>query len=68
MAAFTRFADDKIKDEYLPLFAEGKVTGAMVLTEPDAGSDLVGGISTKAQMEGDSWVINGSKAFRSACR
>ncbi|MCK5175397.1 MAG: acyl-CoA dehydrogenase family protein, partial [Planctomycetes bacterium] len=32
------FADDAIKDEYLPRFAEGKVTGAMVLTEPDAGS------------------------------
>jgi hypothetical protein len=34
------FADDAIKDEYLPPFAEGRVTGAMVLTEPDAGSDL----------------------------
>ncbi len=34
------FADDKIKDEYLPRFAKGEVTGAMVLTEPDAGSDL----------------------------
>ena len=34
------FADDEIKDEYLPRFARGEVTGAMVLTEPDAGSDL----------------------------
>ena len=34
------FADDPIKDEYLPRFARGEVTGAMVLTEPDAGSDL----------------------------
>jgi 3-(methylthio)propanoyl-CoA dehydrogenase len=34
------FADEQIKQQYLPAFAEGKVTGAMVLTEPDAGSDL----------------------------
>ena len=34
------FADEQIKQEYLPDFAAGKVTGAMVLTEPDAGSDL----------------------------
>ncbi len=34
------FANDEIRNEYLPQFCEGKVTGAMVLTEPDAGSDL----------------------------
>ena len=34
------FASEEIKQEYLPDFAAGKVTGAMVLTEPDAGSDL----------------------------
>ncbi len=34
------FASQEIKDEVLPRFAEGDVTGAMVLTEPDAGSDL----------------------------
>jgi alkylation response protein AidB-like acyl-CoA dehydrogenase len=34
------FADEQIKQKYLSDFATGKVTGAMVLTEPDAGSDL----------------------------
>ena len=34
------FASEEIKDEVLPRFARGEVTGAMVLTEPDAGSDL----------------------------
>lgn len=34
------FASEEIKQKYLPDFALGKVTGAMVLTEPDAGSDL----------------------------
>ncbi|MBN2590648.1 MAG: acyl-CoA dehydrogenase family protein [Sedimentisphaerales bacterium] len=34
------FASEEIKQQYLPAFSAGKVTGAMVLTEPDAGSDL----------------------------
>jgi len=34
------FASDEIKAQYLPPMASGKLTGAMVLTEPDAGSDL----------------------------
>jgi len=33
------FASQEIKDKFLPLFSQGK-TGAMALTEPDAGSDL----------------------------
>ena len=34
------FASEEIKEEYLPRMASGEWTGAMVLTEPDAGSDL----------------------------
>jgi len=34
------FADEEIKQDYLPRMAGGELTGAMVLTEPDAGSDL----------------------------
>ncbi len=34
------FASEEIKQKYLHDFSAGKVTGAMVLTEPDAGSDL----------------------------
>jgi len=60
------FADDKIKDEYLPKFASGSVTGAMVLTEPDAGSDLQAiqtrGISATQDTSG-TWHINGVKRF-----
>ncbi len=61
------FADDALKDAYLPQFAEGSVTGAMVLTEPDAGSDLQA-VATSAQPEenGDeagTWRINGVKRF-----
>lgn len=41
---------------------EGKTWGAMVLTEPNAGSDL-GNLQTKATRVGDHWVLNGSKLF-----
>jgi 3-(methylthio)propanoyl-CoA dehydrogenase len=57
------FADDKIRDEYLPRFARGEVTGAMVLTEPDAGSDLQA-VSLRAfQDEDGQWRLNGVKRF-----
>ncbi|MGA2500231.1 MAG: acyl-CoA dehydrogenase family protein [Tepidisphaeraceae bacterium] len=57
------FADQKIKDEYLPRFATGELTGAMVLTEPDAGSDLQA-VALKAwQDEDGQWRLNGVKRF-----
>ncbi len=57
------YADEEIKKQYLPQFADGKVTGAMVLTEPDAGSDLQA-VKTRAyQDENGNWYINGVKRF-----
>ncbi|MCP4246414.1 MAG: acyl-CoA dehydrogenase [bacterium] len=57
------FADDEIKAQYLPRFAEGQVTGAMVLTEPDAGSDLQA-VSLRAWQDDDGqWRLNGVKRF-----
>ena len=41
---------------------EGKL-GSLALTEPGAGSDLSGGGQTRARLEGDAWVINGSKMW-----
>jgi alkylation response protein AidB-like acyl-CoA dehydrogenase len=57
------FADDSIKEEILPRFAYGKVTGAMVLTEPDAGSDLQAVRLRAHQEENGQWVLNGVKRF-----
>jgi len=57
------FANDEIKDEYLPRFARGEVTGAMVLTEPDAGSDLQAVRLRADQDENGNWVLNGVKRF-----
>lgn len=59
-----RFASDELKAKYLPPLASGEMTGAMVLTEPDAGSDLAA-IQTKAvfnESEG-LWRIRGTKRF-----
>ena len=57
------FANDEIKDEYLPRFASGEVTGAMVLTEPDAGSDLQAVRLRAYQDENGQWRLNGVKRF-----
>ena len=57
------FADDAIKEEYLPRFCTGEVTGAMVLTEPDAGSDLQAVRLRAYQDEAGNWLLNGVKRF-----
>ena len=52
------------KEQWLPGLASGESgLGALALTEPGAGSDLVSGLATRAKLEGDTWVINGSKAW-----
>ena len=57
------FADDTLKDRYLPQFASGRVTGAMILTEPDAGSDLQS-VRLKAVPQPDgTWKLYGVKRF-----
>jgi len=50
------------KDKYLPLLASGELIGSFALTEPDAGSDA-GSVRTTASLEGDEYVINGTKRF-----
>ena len=57
------FGSEEQKQHYLPKFAAGEVTGAMVLTEPDAGSDLQA-VRLKAHEEADgAWRLNGVKRF-----
>ncbi len=51
------------KARWLPKLMSGEYLGALALTEPSAGSDLVGGVKTTAVLDGDEWVINGSKAW-----
>jgi alkylation response protein AidB-like acyl-CoA dehydrogenase len=53
---------DEQKQRWLVPMASGKVIGAYGLTEPGAGSDS-GGTRTSARLEGDTWVLDGSKRF-----
>ena len=57
------FASEEIKQKYLHDFAAGKVTGAMVLTEPDAGSDLQAVKLRAFQDDGGHWRLHGVKRF-----
>lgn len=50
------------KNRWLPKMASGEMIGAIAMTEPGTGSDLQA-IATRAQKEGDYYVINGSKIF-----
>src|SRR5580765_467050 len=57
-----RFGTEEQKRTWLPAMAAGETLGAFGLTEPGGGSDA-GATRTTARLDGDEWVINGSKAF-----
>lgn len=57
------FGDEKLKAKYLPLFAAGKITGAMALTESEAGSDLQNIKLRAYQTQEGTWKLNGVKRF-----
>ena len=56
------FGTEDQKKKYVPDLASGRKIGAFGLTEPGAGTDAQGQ-QTKAVLDGDEWVINGSKCF-----
>jgi short/branched chain acyl-CoA dehydrogenase len=57
-----RFGTEKQRARWLPPLARGEALAAFGLTEPGCGSDA-GGATTRAVLDGDEWVINGTKAF-----
>jgi isovaleryl-CoA dehydrogenase len=48
---------------YVPGMCEGRLVGALGLTEPGAGSDALGAMSTSARRDGEHYVLSGSKLF-----
>jgi butyryl-CoA dehydrogenase len=56
------FGSEEQKKKYLPQMASGEIIGAFGLTEPNAGSDAANQ-KTTAELDGDSFVINGEKIF-----
>lgn len=57
-----RFGTEEQRREWLPLLCSGRALGAFGLTEPGGGSDA-GATRTSARLDGDEWVIDGTKAF-----
>lgn len=58
------YGSEAQKQKWLPLISSGQhKLGSLALTEPGAGSDLQGGVRTRAQKDGDEWVINGAKMW-----
>ena len=56
------YGTDEQREEWLPRLCSGEMLAAFGLTEANAGSDA-GASRTRAELEGDHWVINGSKIF-----
>jgi alkylation response protein AidB-like acyl-CoA dehydrogenase len=63
-APIVNYGSEELKKRFLPNAASGKGRlAALALTESGAGSDLKGGVQTRAELQGDSWVINGAKMW-----
>jgi len=58
-----QWGTDAQKERFLPQLTSGTSLGALALTEPQAGSDLLNGAQTRAIRKGDEWVVNGTKAW-----
>jgi butyryl-CoA dehydrogenase len=61
-APINKWGTEAQRQEWLPRLATGEILGAYCLTEPNAGSDAAS-LSTTAVLQGDEWVINGTKIW-----
>src|SRR6202166_418901 len=57
-----QYGNEEQKKKWLPAMAQGKLVGAIAMTEPSAGSDLQA-IKTTARRDGSDYILNGSKTF-----
>jgi butyryl-CoA dehydrogenase len=62
IAPIFQFGSEAVRERYLPQLCAGRSLWAFGLTEPEAGSDA-GGTKTRAVLEGDQYVIDGTKCF-----
>lgn len=59
---FSVNAGDELKSKYLESMCDGSFIGAMAMSEPDAGTDVLG-MTTKAEKKGDKYILNGRKMW-----
>ncbi|MGJ4727872.1 isovaleryl-CoA dehydrogenase [Luteimonas sp. SDU101] len=50
-------------EKYLPKLCSGEWKGALAMSEPGAGSDVVGSMACRAELKGDTWIANGNKMW-----
>jgi isovaleryl-CoA dehydrogenase len=55
--------NDAQRQKYLPKLCSGEHVGALAMSEPGAGSDVVGAMACRAEKKGDRWIANGSKMW-----
>jgi alkylation response protein AidB-like acyl-CoA dehydrogenase len=60
--AIIEFGTDEQKERYLPPIADGESVMGAAISEPQAGSDVTS-VSTRAEKDGDEWVLNGNKMW-----
>ena len=60
--AVATYASDEVRKDWLPRMVSGELLGAYSLSEPGSGSDAAG-VSTRAVRDGDTYVVNGTKAW-----
>jgi acyl-CoA dehydrogenase len=65
---FDRYGTPELKAELLPKVTAGQAFLGIATTEPEGGSDILGGCRTKAARRGDEWVLNGEKMYISGVR
>jgi short/branched chain acyl-CoA dehydrogenase len=58
-----RFGTEEQKRRWLPSLCAGSTLAAFGLTEPGGGTDVAGAMRTRAVLDGEEWVIDGSKSF-----
>ena len=58
-----KHANEAQKQKYLPKLCSGEFVGALAMSEPGAGSDVVGSMACTAKEDGDHWVANGNKMW-----
>jgi len=63
-APIAKFGSEEQKQRWLPGLTSGSSgLGALALTEPGGGTDLMGAVQTRATLIGEKWIINGNKAW-----
>lgn len=59
------FGSEEQKREFIPRLAAGELVFALSISEPGGGTDVLGAMTTRADPDGDGWVLNGQKMWTS---